>query len=126
RRRTIERQQPRVKDGHAIGETLGFVEIVSRDEDRAPRMPTLVEHAADGAGNLRVQARGRFIEQQNARLVQQRARQGRLLSQALRKLGGTRGGVWDKAEGFERRVGYRIGMRESVQAGIDAQVFAYG
>ena len=35
RSRTIERQQPRVKDGHAIGQTLGFVEVVGRDEDRA-------------------------------------------------------------------------------------------
>ena len=83
RRRAVEREQPLVKHGDAVGQPLRFVEIVRRDEDRASCRAPLVEQASDAASDLGIEARGRLVEQQDRRRVQQRARQRDLLPHAL-------------------------------------------
>ena len=66
RGRTIEREEPVVKDGDAIGEPLGFVQIVRRHEDRAAGGAPLFEQPPHAPRDLRIEPGRRLVEQQHS------------------------------------------------------------
>src|SRR5258708_2166124 len=61
---------------------LGFVEISGADENGEPVLDQLVENRPEIATRDGIDAVGRFVEKQHARLVQQRAHQRQLLFHA--------------------------------------------
>ena len=83
-RRRVEGEQPFLEHRDAIGEALGFGEVVGRDEHGTAGGPSLGEQAPHGARALRIQAGGRLVEEQDRGIVQQRPRDGHLLPHALR------------------------------------------
>ena len=79
-----------MKNRHAVCQAFRFVEVVGRDEHRASGLPPIVEHAPHAASELGIETRCRFVEEQDARRVEQRPRQRHLLAPAFRKFGGSR------------------------------------
>ena len=92
----VEHDQPLLEHRDAVRLPLGFVEIVRRQQDRASRRPSSIEHPPHAAGDFGIQARRRLVEQQHVRIVEQRAAEGDLLAQSLRQLRGP--GVRVRAE----------------------------
>ena len=64
-----------VHDRHAIAELLGFVHVVCRQEDRAPGPLELVDEVPELPAGLRIESGRRFVEEQEVRIADQRARQ---------------------------------------------------
>ncbi len=124
RRRPIERQQPFVEHGDAIRQTLGLVEIVRRHEDRAAGCPPLLEQPANHSRHLWIESRRRLVEEQDRRIVQERAGQRDPLPQAFRQFGGARRCAIGQLEHLERAIDRLLGVRKTVETGVDAQVLA--
>ena len=70
-------------DHHLIGVTHRGKPV--RDHDRGTALPQPRERHLDGCLALRVERAGRLVEQQDARIAQQRARQGHPLPLAARQ-----------------------------------------
>jgi len=64
-----------VHDRHAIRETLGFFHIVCRQEDRAAGALELVDEIPELPAGLRIEPRRRFVEEQEVRIADERARE---------------------------------------------------
>ena len=63
-----------VDDRDVPAEALGFLEVVRRQDDRRALLVDLAQEDPHAAADLDVDARGRLVEDQEARLVHQRAR----------------------------------------------------
>ena len=96
--RTIQREEPRLQHGDAVGQPFGLVEIVRRDQDGASRLTPLLEQLPDASGDFRIEAGCRFVEQEHRRIVQQRPHQRDLLSHALGIRGNRRIAVLPKPD----------------------------
>ncbi len=57
----------------AVGEPLGLVEIVRRDQDRASSRTPIFEQVANAPSDFGVQTGCRFIEQEDVGVVEKRA-----------------------------------------------------
>jgi hypothetical protein len=121
----VERQQPSMQDGHAVGKLLRLVQIVSRDQDRAARVASRFEQRAHLAADLRVQSGRRLVEQEDIRPVKDRTCDRHLLSHALGELGSPRCCVTGKPKGLEQPVDLESAAIDFIQAGIDEQVLAH-
>ena len=78
-------RRPAIHQADAIG-ALGFVQIRRRHEHRQAVLHQLIENRPEIAARNRIDAIGRLVQKQHARLVQQRAHQRQLLLHAARKL----------------------------------------
>jgi hypothetical protein len=56
-------------DGDAVGELLGLLEVVRGEHDGAPAGYEAPDQPPDAAAALRVQTRGRFVEDDDARML---------------------------------------------------------
>ena len=79
--------------------------VETRIEQPAARRSS--SRAPNASSDLGIEARRRFVEQQDGRLVQQRARQRDLLPRAFRQLGGPRRAAAAQLEGLERAIDRR-------------------
>ena len=113
--RPIERQQPPIEDGDAIGDALGFVEVVGRHQNRAAGGAAVLEQPSDAAPDLGIEPGCRLVEQQHRRIVQERARERDLLTGALRKLRRRRRRAIGQTEEHERGVDRALGIADLVE-----------
>ena len=74
---------------------------------------------------LRIESGGRLVEQDDVRLVQQRARQRDALLQALREMGGGVAGAVAHVERVERCVHRPLRIGQPVQPRVDEQVLPH-
>ena len=72
-----------VDDADAVAHLLGDLQHVRREEDRAPLLCQAAEQIFDDARAARVQPRGRLVEEEHLRRVQQRGRERELLTHAV-------------------------------------------
>ena len=84
-RRPADRAQGRVQDRDPVAQPLGFLEAVSRQEDRDAALAEPVDQLVDAARGDRVEARGRLVEEEHLRVAQQRPRESDPLAKALRQ-----------------------------------------
>ena len=63
-----------VDDADAVGHFLGLVDVVRRQDDRHALVPQPAHERPHVAAQLHVDARGRLVEEQDARLVRERLR----------------------------------------------------
>ncbi len=106
RRRRHLLQQAAVHDGAARGHGQGFVLVVgNHDEGDADLFLQGRQFGAHLVTQLGVERRQRFIEQQNARLLDQGARQSDALALAARQLVGLARTVTAQLHQFERFLG---------------------
>ena len=96
-----------------VGEAFGLEQEVRAHQDGLAAFGHLVDEAEHGAGRLRVEARGRLVEQQEIGLVQHRARQ--------REPGAHAGGV--AADLLVERVGDPEALRGLGDPGVDQPRF---
>src|SRR5262249_44258643 len=59
-------------DGHAVGELLGLVEVVGRQQDRRAERAERANRLPGLAARLRVEARRRLVEEDQVRVADQR------------------------------------------------------
>ena len=126
RRRPVESKQTALKHGDPIGEPLGFIEVMGGHHNCAALCAPLVEQAPHAIGNLRIQAGSRFVEQENRRIVEQRARERDLLPHPFRQLRAARRCGVGEIEGVDDAIDRPLRSGERVQTGVDSQVFANG
>src|SRR5207247_70513 len=74
-----------VKDDDAVGDTLRFVEVVRRQEDRAMARAERDDEATERLRHLRIERRARLVQEQHRRIVHERTRDGDLLQHAPRE-----------------------------------------
>ncbi len=82
-RRALPAQAATRDDGYAVGQPLGLGQVVRGDDHGVASPLALQDVLLDGARRERVERRGRLVEQQHGRLVQQGARERDLLTHAL-------------------------------------------
>ena len=104
-----------MKNRDAVRQALRFVEVVGRDEHRASGLAPIFEHAPHASGELGIETRRRFVEEQNAWCVEQRPRQRHFLAPAFRQLGGSCGRIGREAERIDRGIHGVTGPGEPVQ-----------
>ena len=63
-------------DGHAVGQPLGFVHQVRREQDCRARAAQLAHDLPGGEPRLRVHTRGRLVQEDQLRAPDQRHGQG--------------------------------------------------
>src|SRR5207237_1272241 len=73
------------KESDAVAEPVRLIKVVRAQEDRPPFAAQRDDELADRLGGVGVQAGRRFVEKEDARLVQRRARDGHLLLHAARE-----------------------------------------
>ena len=83
--RLVERQDAALAHQRHARAALGFVEVGRGHEDRDALRQELGQQAPELAARHRVDARGRLVEQDDLRLVHQRARERQLLLHAARQ-----------------------------------------
>ena len=115
-----------MKNRNAVRQALRFIEVVGRNEHRASGLAPIFEHAPHASGELGIETRRRFVEEQNAWCVEQRPCQRHFLAPAFRQLGGSCGRIGREAERIDRGIHGVTGPGEPVQSGIDPQVLAHG
>src|SRR5690606_20282445 len=74
--RRINNAQVGLEHGHAVAEPVGFIEVVSAEEDRPAAPLQFADEVMDEARGLRVKRRGWLVEEQDVRLVEQGAADG--------------------------------------------------
>ena len=67
---------------------LRFFQIMGRHQDRRARIRQLVDHAPEGAPGQRIDARGRLVQKEHARLVHDRRAKGHALLPSARQAAG--------------------------------------
>ena len=77
-------QRP-VEDGHAVAQAFGLLEPMRGQKDRHALFAKPDDQLMDLAGCDGVEARGRLVQEQHARIAQQRSRQGHALTKTLRE-----------------------------------------
>src|SRR5205823_7208582 len=82
-RRDTDHAMPEERD--AIAEPIGLVEVVRAEEDRPSLAAERDDELADRLRRVGVEARGRLVEEEHARLVQRGASDRHLLLHAPRK-----------------------------------------
>ncbi len=75
-RRSLGHDLPLVDDPHTVGEDVGLLEVLGREEDRHSVLsPQAGDLFPERRPALRVETRGRLVEEQDARPVNQRQRE---------------------------------------------------
>src|SRR5207248_7038381 len=79
------------QDGDAVGELLGFVEVVRREQDRFAERAQVADRLPGGAARAGVEARRRLVEEDQLRIADERKREveSALLSARQRAHAGT-------------------------------------
>ena len=127
-RRATGQQAAGCDVGQAVA-ALGFIHVVGRhqhgDASRRERMDLFPE----AAPRLRIDARGWFVEQQHARLVQHAGGECNALLPAAREIAGELCCALGKAKALQRRIDpfappvHAIHARDEVEVLVDRQVF---
>ena len=118
-----------VDDPDAVGEHVGLLEVLRREEDRRALLAGEARDLVPQRGaRLDVEAGRRLVEEEDARVVQQRERE---VEAALHAAGVRRGlavGGVDEADALEQLVAARraLGARDALQAALQAHVLAAG
>ncbi len=107
---------------------FGFFQIVSGDENRGAGVGEAVDHGPEGAAGERIDAGGRFVEEQHAWFVQDRRAEGNALLPALRQAAGQL--VFFALQTRERKdpalLLFALLFRNAVDSGEKVQVFLDG
>ena len=99
--RRAERHLAAVQAQNAV-EAAGALDVVARHEQRPALGAQLLEHAGDQRGARRVDPRQRLVEQQQARVLHERACQQGALALATGELAEARAGAVGEADALER------------------------
>ena len=86
--RGVDPQEAAANERDAVAQAIGFIEVVGREDDRPPGAPELFDRLADDERRLRVERGGRFVEEDDRRVVEQRPGDGELLLHALAERAG--------------------------------------
>ena len=124
-RRSVDGHQARAKDRHTIGHTLDFVEVVRRDEHRAPLVAQTQHELADLTRALGIEAGCRLVEQDDVRVVQQRTRERHALLQPLRQLGGGVARAVADVKRVQRFVDRPLRGRQPMEPRVHEQILPY-
>lgn len=117
-----DRDEALAKDGDAVAEALGFVQVVGADEDGAPLPFEGFDEVAHGPGGFGVQPAGGFIQKEDGRLVQESARDGELLLHAFAEGAGRSGAAIPEIEQAQVFLDLALDIRGVVKAGENLQV----
>ena len=118
-------QPPAPDDEHVVGRLLHLVHEVARDDDRAPLGGEALQHRADPADALGIQAVHRLVEEQRRRVAEQRRGDAQPLGHAEREAADAP--ARDVGRGRPRRAPPRRALRGRPPAcGEPAQVLARG
>src|SRR3954468_192034 len=75
RRRPLRHDHAVLHDRHAVGQLLRLLEVVRREEQRLPQLAQRLDHLPGGTPGGRVEAGGRFVEEDQLRVADQRQRE---------------------------------------------------
>ena len=104
--RGVEREQPPVVDDrHPLAELVGLFHVVRGEHDRLAVGVELADDVPQREAALRVEARGRLVEEQHVGLVHDRPRHHQPLRHAAGELVGAGIGPVGQAELLEQRAG---------------------
>ena len=92
----LDQQAALVQDADAVGRALDLGEDVAGDEDRAAVLAVGVDRLAHLADPVRIEPADRLVEDQQVRLVDERADEAQFLAHAARVV--ARGGMADLPE----------------------------
>ena len=81
--RRIDPDEARSDERDAVAQAIGLVEVVGGKHDRPTGPPKRLDRFAHDEGGLRVEGRGRLVEEHDRWIVQQGASDGELLPHAL-------------------------------------------
>ena len=125
--RRVERQQLALVQQRDAIEALGFVHVGRADDHGDALRHHVVHDQPQVAARDRVDAKGRLVEQQDLRLVDQRTRQAELLLHAARQLAGQPVLERRKIGKFKQALHARrtLGLRHLVQVGVEVQVLEH-
>ena len=117
-----------VHDRHPIAELVGLLHVVGRQQDRLPLAVQLAEDLPQRQAALRVQARGRLVEEQHRRAVEDRARHHQPLGHPARERVDRRLGPFRELELLEQLIGDapRLRRADAEQAAVEVQVLPHG
>jgi len=76
RLRRVHRDESLAKDADPVAQTLGFIQVVGADEDRAALPTQRLDEIAHRLGSFGIQPAGRLVQEEDRRLVEQRAGDG--------------------------------------------------
>ena len=102
-----------VDDRDPLAEGVGLLHVVRREEDRLALAVEVAEDLPEVDAGLRVDARGRLVEEEHARPVRERARDHQPLREAAGELEDHRVGALGERELLEQLVGARAEPRRA-------------
>src|SRR3954447_13957461 len=127
-RRALGDHAPVVEHGHAVGQAVGLLEVLGGEEDRHARGDEPADDLPHRVAAPRVQPGGRLVEEDHARLADQRHRQVETAPHAARVGGGRALRRVEQLEALEQLGGAppALGPAEPVQIGHQDQVLLAG
>ena len=125
-RRALGRHQAVVDDPDAVGELVGLLEVLRRQEDRRALVVQLADLLPDRRAAGGVEAGGRLVEEEDARLVDQRRAEVEPAAHAARVGAHPPVGGVGEADAGDQRVTalLRLGLRDSVQRRLELHQLA--
>ena len=121
----VEREQPAVVDDRdPLAQLVGFLHVVRREHDRLAPFVQLADHVPQREAALRVEARGRLVEEQHVGVVHDRPRHHQPLRHAARQLVDVRRGPVREPELLEQlaRPCVRVARAHAEVAAVEVQV----
>ena len=123
-RRALGHHAAQVQEDHPVTDLLDLGHVVRRVQDRETALaPQAQQQLARLVRDVRIQARGRLVEHQDRRVVQQRAREAGAHLLAEREIAELLARLRAQLEELDRPL-HRAGPR-AVETGVDAQVLAH-
>ena len=118
-----------VDDREVVGEHVGLLEVLRRQEDRDAVVARQARHLLPHVGAaLRVEPGGRLVEEEDARVMHERERQVEPALHAARVAADLAVRRVGEADALEQRVAARapLGLRHALERGLEAHVLAAG